>query len=125
MINNLNLGKLKRIKLGRNNYVYSFKEKSEKKIIKFFKYKKTFIKEINFLKYLNIMNIKSIPKIEYINKYKKFYICNYIQGKEVKKISRGKVGKCADFINEINKKKNLIFNMLLNIVNQLMIILKV
>ena len=107
MINNLNLGRLQRIKLGRNNYVYSFKEKSEKKIIKFFKYKKRFIKEINFLKYLNIINIKSIPKIEYINKYKKFYICNYIQGKKVKKISREKIGKCADFINEINKKKKL------------------
>ena len=91
MINNLNLGRLQRIKLGRNNYVYSFKEKSKKKIIKFFKYKKRFIKEINFLKYLNIINIKSIPKIEYINKYKKFYICNYIQGKKVKKFQGKKL----------------------------------
>ena len=97
---------LKRIKLGRNNFVYTFRERGKKKIYKIFRNKNRFTHEINFLEYLKKININNVPKIEYSNIKKKYYICNYIKGHKTKVISKKEISLSINFIKRINKKKS-------------------
>lgn len=96
---------LKRIKLGRNNFVYTFQKRGETKIYKIFKDKNRFTREINFLEYLKKININNVPKIEYSNIKKKNYVCNYIKGHRAKTISKKEITSSINFIKRINKKK--------------------
>ncbi len=96
---------LKRIQLGRNNYVYRFREKGKIKIHKIFRNKNRFVHEVDFLEYLKKINIKNVPKIEYLNSKKKYYVCNYIKGNSAKKITKKEINSCINFIKKINKKK--------------------
>jgi len=94
-----------RIKFGRNNFVYTFKEKGKLKIYKIFRNKNRFHREINFLEYLKNKNINNIPKIDYFNIKKQYYVSNYIKGLKVKTISKKEITSCINFIKKINKKK--------------------
>lgn len=97
--------KIKRIQKGRNNFVYSFREKNKIKIIKIFRDNERFIKELNFLKYLRKININNVPKIEIYDQKNKFYVSDYIKGHKLKKITKKEILLCLNFIKKINSRK--------------------
>ena len=106
--NKFNINKLRRIKTGRNNFVYKVKEKKNIKVIKIFKDKQRFLRELNFLNFLKKKNIENIPKIEKIDFKNKLYICNYINGHKPKKIEKKEILGCINFIKKININ-NIVF----------------
>ena len=98
---------LNRVKSGRNNFVYTFQDNRQIKLLKLFRDRKRFIKEVNFLQQLKKNKISSVPRIELLNINKKYYVSNFIKGKEVKTINKKKINSCLNFIKKINKKNRL------------------
>ena len=100
---------IRKIREGRNNEVFLFKEKKQKFIIKKYKsYYETkydrFFSEKIFLEYLNKKKIKNIPKIIYLNKKKKIIHFTYIKGKQIKRAKKKHLNICLNFLKKINYK---------------------
>ena len=100
---------ISKIKEGRNNHVYLYKEKNNKFIIKKFKncfytkYDRYFTEKI-FIEYLKKKNIKNIPNIVGSNKKKKIIYFSYIEGKQIIRPKKNHLNECLNFLKQINYK---------------------
>ena len=100
---------ISKIKEGRNNFVYLYKEKNNKFIIKKFKnyfytkYDRYFTEKI-FIEYLKKKRIKNIPNILGSNKKKRIIYFSYIDGKQIIRPKKDHLNKCLTFLKQINYK---------------------
>ena len=96
-----------KIKKGRNNEVFLYKEKKQKIIIKKYKFFFTtrydrFSTEKFFLEFLNKKKIRNVPKLIYSDTKEKINFLSYIDGRKVKKVKKYQLKSCLQFIKKIN-----------------------